>query len=225
MKKIIPLGLFLLALSLFAQQKPSAPKNIFYEIKLISPKQEEQILATYKSGDNYRLEVWELKKGKKKLASITLQKGDYIYVLSPEDKTGIKMKKSQQGLSGLGMVPQHFQTEPDWDRWVKREGKKYGVKKLGSQSWEGHSCEVYRAMSSDQKSYVDLYVDRKSRRIVRWLEYDAGRKEKIEMHLLKYEMGKPLKKELFEIPSGYQIQELPMMPMMPQNMPPGAGKP
>jgi len=225
MKKIISGAIFfLLALSLLAQQKPSTPKTLFYEMKLISSDGGEQILATYKSGDNYRLEVWEVKKGKRNLVSVTIQKGNYLYILSPQDKTGLKMVKTQEGISGLGAVPEHLQTEATWDEWVKKEGKKYGVKKLGNEKWEGHSCNVYRAVDPD-KSYVDLFVDSKTQQIVRSIYYNSTGKKESEMQLLKYEANKPIKKELFEIPSGYQIQELPMMPMMPQNMPPGAGKP
>ena len=228
MKRIIIFTLgFLLSGIILAEQKPAPkaqkpkePKFLKYTIQILSKGQPVQTMTTYKSDDKYRFEVWEGEGKGKKLKIIYIQKGDAIYIISPKEKMIMIVPRQREGMAGLGRIPNNLKVNPEWDAWVESEGKSHGVKKIKTEKWQGEVCDVYRAMNLRDKSYVDLYVERKSKMIKKWIYYDATNKVLNEMRLLEYSVNKPIKSDKFEIPKGYQVQDMRQMPMYPAPPPP-----
>ncbi len=210
MKKLM-LGL-VLAMALVAPLAfAAAPTTSMSEVEMYIPKMKPMTNDFYSDGTQSRMEMYNGTGSGKTLTMITINKGDYVYMLTPASKTAMKMSAK----AGQGQGPKK-EEPPKCDKWedCMKQNKEVTVTNRGKETWNGQEYTVYRSTDNKTKDYVDYYVDSKGM-VKRYLSYNAKGELVAESRIIKMETGKPLPAGSFDIPSDYKIMDMSNMPGMP----------
>lgn len=212
----ITISLVFLSLVLNAQPEES-PKGFRSEVEIISKDGTQATMVTLGTQENSRMEMYEGRGKDKKLTMIHICKKDLMIMLDPQSKSGTKMSMKSMGKAESSKSKEGPKTN-DWKEWMNTEGKKMGISitKRGTEKWDGCNCDVYRVTDSSTKTFLDYYVDTKDNIIKRWISYDSKGEQEAEMRIVKFEKNIAIPKDAFDVPPGYQVQDLSNM-MMPQS--------
>ena len=232
-KKVLRLGLvalyavFLPALAARSQEKkaePKAPETRMLEIVNIrhddlNPTEgdSESRTVIYISGDNYRIEIMDNIKDPKTLSVTIIKGGDqYNFTPSAPEKQFTKSKatstKEDDILVGYASGLGRRWSDVLASDWHETSSRKVVITKPPNQKWLGVDCEVYKASEKfDPNLGYSLYYLDSQKRVRRQLHYyppmpESNGKDVLDMEFsaIKYEVGKPIPKETFEIPEGFR---------------------
>lgn len=182
-------------------------------VSIIGDSGKTTTMISYISGNDFRSEVFEGQGKDKKLLSTTINKGGFMYILNPAQKTAMKM-----AMNGPMAAAHKSEGKPQETSWAKvmEEQKKLGYKieNRGREKWEGAEYEVWRVTNTKDNNYVDYYLD-KTQTVKRFVGYNAKGKMQADTRIIKSETCKPIPKDALEVPADYQVQEMPAIPAMP----------
>lgn len=193
LKRVMVLGIFISSIVLSSMASAAE----FSADLIIDNPQGKFAGKVYIKGDKIRQEI--LKEDMKQVVILRLDKG-VTWTLMPENKMYME-------ISGIGKKA----TDPEIEEKIKDMAEK---KSLGKEKVNGYICEKYQYVYHDKSLGV----------LTQWLSKRLNYPIKTEYKAAAYNMVteyKNIKEEripdsLFEIPSGYQKMQLPMMPGMSQ---------
>jgi len=213
MKKICYLLVFLAALAAANSGKAiigDSGRTAVTEMVMITPSAGTMTIMSWFSGDNFRTETYKGEGKNKQLMSINITKGGFMYMLNPQQKTAMKMSMN----SPMAKSSKQENNARSWEDVMSDMKKRgYTVENRGKQKWEGTDYTVWRVTDTKNKNYTEYYVDGKGM-TKRFVTYDSKGKMISDTRIIKAEQGVAIPASTFEVPAGYQIQEMPNMPMM-----------
>ena len=177
-------------------------------------KEQISTVIMHVKGNDLRSESYTGMGKSKKLAGITIVKGDTYYILQPEQKVAMKMSLKSPMAQGQEPEPR----ETNWNK-VTEQIKTGGLitKERGKETWNGQEYTVWRATEPKMKSYTDYYVE-KSGMIKRFVTYDGKNKLLSDSWFEQNDTCVAMPAGIFDVPAGYKIQEMPDMSKMYQGM-------
>lgn len=191
LKRVMVLGIFISSIVLSSMASAAE----FSADLIIDNPQGKFAGKVYIKGDKIRQEI--LKEDMKQVVILRLDKG-VTWTLMPENKMYME-------ISAIGKEA----TDPEIEEKIKDMAEK---KSLGKEKVNGYVCEKYQYIYHDKSLGV----------LTQWLSKRLNYPIKTEHKAEAYNMVteyKNIKEEripdsLFEVPSGYQKMQLPMMPGM-----------
>lgn len=215
MKKVVLTLVLAMALGFTSAAFAQAAKpgqNLMMEMVTINPKTGDMTMVSNTSANQeFRTDIYQGTGDKKILQSIMIAKGGFIYMLNPQQKTGMKMAMAAQKDSGKP-------PETSWDK-VTEEQKAKGATMIyrGKEKWEGQEYDVWRSTDKNG-NYMDYYLD-KNKFPKRMIAYNAKGQVQQEMRIIKYEVLKTA--PALDVPTDYKIMDMSQMKIPGM----GGGKP
>jgi outer membrane lipoprotein-sorting protein len=123
-----------------------------------------------------------------------------VIILRPDQQKIYSVIESQKAVMAMPYDPQHLQQEI-----ALATGLDGSFETLGPQSIQGIACTEYKFTSRENKIY-DLWVDNAQKIPVKMSARDGS----FTLLFSDYQPG-PQSADLFEIPTGYKIMEMPLL--------------
>jgi len=231
-KKVMTIGLgmlFGLAATALAQtevaKKLLKHSSISYRLEIATEGEPAMAFDYQEQGGKSRLKVEGEEAGKKKTTAEMLQTGDASYLLNSEEKIAIKFSK-ESGMAGMMFPFMWMVVEPDWLSYQAAHQQGYTITDKGSETIRGQTCKVKEIANLQTKDKVLIYISGDSM-IRRWVILPGqSQQKKATMDLINLEFDKKIADSTFQVPAGFQVQDMSNMPMGPgMGMPPAQKQP
>lgn len=203
-----------------AAKKLIKHSSVSYRLEVVTEGEPALTFDYQAQGGKARLKVEGQEQGQKKTAAEMIDAGDYSYILNAEEKMAIKFSK-QSGMAHMMFPFLWMAVEPDWVSYQAARQQGYTITDKGTEMVRGHSCKVKEISNLQTKDKVLVYISGDDL-IRRWVILPGKtQQKKATMDIINLEFDRKIPDSVFQVPAGYQVQNMSIMPMMP----PGMGMP